>query len=98
MTKPQVKMDGLPGSWMSGVKRLGERTGKWPSKLKGGLVCLLPKGGVGPSVADPLQARPVVLLSVLYRIWGKARSRWLEQWIKEAGMQHLEESGRPART
>ena len=56
-------------------------------------MCLLPKGGVGPSVADPLQARPVVLLSVLYRAGDKARSKYLEQWIKEAGMQPLEESG-----
>ena len=56
-------------------------------------MCLLPKGGVGPSVADPLQARPVVLLSVLYRVWAKARSSFLERWIRDAGMQPLEESG-----
>ncbi len=42
---------------------------------------------------DPLQARPIVLLAVLYRVWAKTRSRYLEQWIKEAGMQPLEESG-----
>ena len=48
--------------------QLVEKTGQWPTKLAGGLVCLLPKGGVGPSVADPLQARPVVLLAVLYRV------------------------------
>ena len=61
--------------------------------MAGGLVCLLPKAGVGPSVADPLQARPVVLLAVFYRVWAKARSHYLEEWIREAGMQPLEESG-----
>ena len=45
--------------------QLVEKTG-----LAGGLVCLLPKSGAGPSVADPLQARPVVLLAVLYRVCG----------------------------
>ena len=73
--------------------RAVERTGKWPKQLTGGIVCLLPKGGVGPSVADPLQARPVVLLSVLYRVWAKARSSFLDRWIRDAGMQPLEESG-----
>jgi hypothetical protein len=73
--------------------RAVERIGKWPLQLKGGIVCLLQKGGVGPSVADPLQARPVVLLSVLYRVWAKARSSFLERWIRDAGMQPLEESG-----
>ena len=71
--------------------RAVERTGRWPKQLAGGIVCLLPKGGVGPSVADPLQARPVVLLSVLYRVWAKARSSYLERWIRDAGMQPLEE-------
>ena len=73
--------------------RAVERTGRWPKQLTGGIVCLLPKGGVGPSVADPLQARPVVLLSVLYRVRAKARSSFLERWIRDAGMQPLEESG-----
>ncbi len=45
--------------------QLVEKTGRWPASLAGGPVCLLPKGGVGPSVADPLQARPVVLLPCL---------------------------------
>jgi hypothetical protein len=35
----------------------------------------------------------VVLLSVLYRVWAKARSSFLERWIRDAGMQPLEESG-----
>jgi hypothetical protein len=72
--------------------RAVERTGKWPKQLSGGIVCMLAKGGVGPSVADPLQARPVVLLSVLYRVWAKARAGYLEHWIRVAGMQPLEES------
>ena len=35
----------------------------------------------------------MVLLSVLYRVWAKARSSFLEQWIRNAGLQPLEESG-----
>ncbi len=77
-----------------GLLRVVEKTGRGPASLAGGLVCPLPKGGDGSSVADPLQARPVVLLAVLYRVWAKARSHYFEQWIKEeAGMQFLEESG-----
>ncbi len=77
--------------WVCELLRVVERSGR-PTDLAAGLVCLLPKDGVGPSVADPLQARPVVLLAALYRVWAKARSRYLEQWIKEAGMQPVEES------
>ena len=70
-----------------------EERGAWPRQLQKGLVCLLPKGGVGPSIADPLQARPVVLLAVLYRVWAKARAPWLEKWIRAAGVQPVEENG-----
>lgn len=70
-----------------------ELAGRWPRKLQGGLVCLLPKGGISPSIEDPLQARPVVLLAVLYRVWAKARAPWLAEWIRLAGVQPVEEAG-----
>ena len=42
-----------------------EATGTWPSYLRGGVVCLLPKGGAQATTTNPLDARPVVLLPLL---------------------------------
>ena len=77
---------------LCGLLKAVEKWGRWPASLEGGLVCLLPKGGISPSVQEPLQARPVVLLSVIYRIWAKARSYFLEQWIVAAGAVPVEEA------
>ncbi len=84
------------GEAWEGVRRLlvlVEQTGRWPRGLQGVVVCLLPKGGISPSIGDPLQARPVVLLAVVCRVWAKARAPWLAGWIKRAGVQPVEEDG-----
>ena len=61
--------------------QLVEETGKWPEALRGGLICLLPKNGVQASAENPLDARPVVLLAQLYRIWASARAPDLARWM-----------------
>ena len=52
------------------VLALVERMGQWPSCIGPNVVCLLPKGGT----SAPGDRRPIVLLSVFYRIWAAARS------------------------
>ena len=56
-----------------------EGAGHWPSSLRGGVVCLLPKAGVQATTSTPLEARPVVLLPMLYRLSGPGggAGRWL---------------------
>ena len=48
--------------------RAVETAGRWPAALRGGVICLLPKGGAQVTTKDPLEARPVVLLPLLYRL------------------------------
>ena len=48
-----------------------ERTGRWPEPIAHSFVAMLPKGGTG----EPDEYRPIVLLSVYYRIWAKARGQ-----------------------
>ena len=64
-----------------------EISGRWPAALKGGLICLLPKNGVQASAQNPLEARPVVLLAQLYRIWAAVRAQDLARWIAHHGLQ-----------
>ena len=47
--------------------RAVEAAGRWPEALRGGVICLLPKAGVQASTVNLLEARPVVLLPLLYR-------------------------------
>ena len=51
-----------------------EHLGRWPEALRGGIICLTPKGGVQASAQAPLEARPTVLLAQLYRLWAAARA------------------------
>ena len=52
-----------------------EEAGRWPTSLRGGVVCLLPKAGLQATTSTPLEARPVVLLPMLYRLWAWKRGR-----------------------
>ena len=52
-----------------------ETFGRWPAALRGGVICLLPKAGVQATTVNPLEAWPVVLLPLLYRIWAYKRGR-----------------------
>ena len=57
------------------VVALCERLGRWPQQLLQAHVALLPKGG--KPVAG-LQARPITVLPLVYRAWGKARAKQLK--------------------
>ncbi len=46
-----------------------EEAGHWPGPLRGGVVCLLPKAGLQATTSTSLEAMPVVLLPMLYRLW-----------------------------
>ncbi len=49
-----------------------EEAGHWPSSLRGGVVCLLPKAGLQATTSKSLEARPVVLLPEWYA-WKRGR-------------------------
>ena len=66
-----------------------ETFGRWPAALRGGVICLLPKAGVQATTVNPLEARPVVLLPLLYRIWAYRRGREIGQWLSHHGMDGL---------
>jgi len=59
-----------------------ERTGVWPEPIAHSFVAMLPKGGSG----DPDDFRPVVLLSVFYRLWAKCRGREFQGFLRLAGV------------
>ena len=50
---------------------------------------MLPNDGVHPTVDKPTEARPVVLLSVVYRVWGCVRAPQLELWLQRQGVKPL---------
>jgi hypothetical protein len=59
-----------------------ERTGVWPEPIAHSFVAMLPKGGSG----EPDDFRPVVLLSVFYRLWAKCRGREFQAFLRLAGV------------
>ena len=46
----------------------------WPEALRSGIICLTPKGGVQARAQAILEARPIVLLAQLCRLWAAARA------------------------
>ena len=93
---PPSKAPGRDGWSYSDLKRLPlealdllaliynavEATGEWPEPVAHSFVAMLPKGGTG-SVDD---YRPIVLLSVYYRLWAKARGNPFQVFLKAAGI------------
>ena len=69
--------------------KLVEKLGRWPAALRGGVICLLPKAGAQATTATPMEARPVVLLPMLYRLWAYKRGREVGQWLESHGLQGL---------
>ena len=59
-----------------------ERTGRWPEPIAHSFVAMLPKGGSG----SPDDYRPVVLLSVFYRLWAKCRGTAFQTFLVKAGV------------
>ena len=59
-----------------------EATGEWPESIAHSFVAMLPKGGTG-KVDD---YRPIVLLSVYYRLWAKSRGNPFQVFLKAAGI------------
>ncbi len=72
-----------------------EVAGPWPSSLRGGVVCL-PKAGVQATTSTPLEARSVVLVPLLYRLWAWRRGREVAAWLTANGMAGLPEESRSA--
>jgi hypothetical protein len=71
--------------------RAVEAAGRWPDALRGGVTCLLPKAGLQASTNNPLDARPVVPLPLLYRLWAYRRGRETSHWSKANGAEGLPE-------
>ena len=55
-----------------------EDTGTWPMSVISGYTSLIPKDQ--EQAEDPTQLRPITVLSILYRIWGRIRYRQLQTW------------------
>ena len=64
------------------VLRLVEAVGRWPSCIQPNVVCMLPKGGTRAAE----DRRPIVLLSVLYRVWAAFRAADLGRWLRGNGV------------
>lgn len=60
-----------------------EEAGAWPEDMRRSMVAMLPKKGTG-SVDD---MRPITLLSVVYRIWGRAHSAQMRAWLRNNAVQ-----------
>jgi hypothetical protein len=69
--------------------RAVEATSEWPAALQGGVICLLLTAWTQATTANPLEARPVVLLSLLYRFWAYKRGKEMGSWLQEHGMEGL---------
>ena len=69
-----------------------EAAGEWPSALSESLVAMLPKGGT----RELEDRRPIVLLSVVYRLWGALRASLFGKWLEEAGILPAPGPGRAA--
>lgn len=65
-----------------GFYGLVEALRRWPVSWPAHLVALLPKGGM----AAPMERRSVVLLPVVYRLWGAVRGRVMQDWLRGAGV------------
>ena len=61
---------------------LVEREGRWPEEMGPNLVAMLPKGGTD----DPMDRRPIVLLSTVYRVWAAVRAAQMRCWLKQCGV------------
>jgi hypothetical protein len=59
-----------------------EQAGTWPGDIQHSFVAMLPKGGT----QGPEDRRPIVLLSVIYRVWAKARGPLFQRFLKTAGI------------
>ena len=46
----------------------------------------MPKGGRQATTSTPLEARPVVLLPMLYRMWAHKRGHEMAAWLTANGM------------
>ena len=73
-----------------------EAARRWPGELRGGVICLVPKGGVQATTNTPLEARPVVLLPSLYRLWAWKRGHEMAAWLTANGMKGLADASRSA--
>ncbi len=63
--------------WLAELFNLVEELGRWPFQLASPEGVLLPKGGT----EDPLDRRPVWLLSMPYKVWAAGRARHLSHWF-----------------
>ncbi len=54
-------------------------------------MCLLPKAGLQATTSTPLEAKPVVLLPILYRLWAWKMGREVAAWLKAYAMEGLPE-------
>jgi len=62
-----------------------EEVGEWPDPVCLSFMVLIPKGDpLQPYGGDPLQLRPITVLSLVYRLWSKLRFddtlRWVQAW------------------
>ena len=66
--------------WLAQLLQLVEDEGQWPGVLAEGYTFLIPK----PGEEGPLGTRPLMVMSMVYRLWAGTRLRdvllWQEAW------------------
>ena len=70
---------------LSELLRSIEKVGHWPHALRHAHVAMLPKG----KPVQGLQARPITLLSSVYRLWARCKVIHLKRWFVNAGIEPL---------
>ena len=66
---------------MADVFTQAEAEGKWPEKLSGAIVALLPKN----DDHGPLAQRPISLFPMIYWLWAATRGAILKEWFAREG-------------
>jgi len=81
-----------PAAWdaLATVLEACETQG-WPEALTSGRAVSLPKSPDGPLVVAPSALRPITVLALVVRAWGKARCVHLRPWV--AGWADSRQSG-----
>ena len=69
--------------WLGQLRQLVEEVGQWPGVLAEGYTSIIPK----PGEVGPLGTRPLIVLSMVYRLWAGTRLRdvllWQEAWAHQ---------------
>ena len=79
---PPAGMDAL-----ASVLNAVEESGRWPKQLLHGVNSYLLKPGGDPY--EPLDYRPILILSIIYRRWASLRLRQMRRWVESWQLEEM---------